>query len=381
MSSADPRPDMDDLLPDLGVADALRQRPAGIGSARHAVRIALAVTVSWVVAEAVSQSEFALFAPITTLLVVQTSPWTTLAVSVQRILGTGLGVLAASVYVNLVGLTWWSFLFGVLAALLVARLLPWALGGQLQIPVAVVFVLALGPGSIQQDAWRVLDVIIGGLIGLLAVFVFPPRPRPAAFEASLRTYRDAIVETLRSVGAESGTLRAPLGPDEVHAFVAPSRRLRDRADDARTALLRLVEASQFNMRAGEVPAELEARALQLRRLSGIGVQVRGIVGAANRLYDRSDLTPSLDAHLFRGLVGQVVTLMELVLGTGDDPVGGSDRAAAATLDRELSESLRRTADDIGTHRGQVGDVLASVSMLGRLDHIRSQLAGFPEWQA
>ena len=120
--------------------------------ARHAVRIAIAVTVSWVVAAAVSQSEFALFAPITTLLVVQSSPWTTLGVSVQRILGTGLGVLVASVYVNLVGLTWWSFLIGVLAALLVARLLPWSIGGQLQIPVAVVFVLALGPGSVQQDA-------------------------------------------------------------------------------------------------------------------------------------------------------------------------------------------------------------------------------------
>ena len=381
MSPADPRPDMDDLLPDLGVADALRQRPAGIGSWRHAVRIALAVTVSWVVAEAVSQSEFALFAPITTLLVVQTSPWTTLAVSVQRILGTGLGVLAASVYVNLLGLTWWSFLIGVLAALLVARLLPWALGAQLQIPVAVVFVLALGPGTIQQDAWRVLDVIIGGVIGLLAVFVFPPRPRPDAFEASMRTYRAAVVDILRTVAVESGTLSAPLAPGAVHAFVAPSRRLRDRADDSRNALLRLVEGSQLNMRAGEVPAELEARALRLRRLSGIGVQVRGIVGAANRLYDQPDLVPSLDAHLFRGLVGQVVALMEVVLGTGDDPVGGSDRAAAATLDRELSESLRRTADDIAAHRDQVGDVLASVSMLGRLDHVRSQLSGYPEWEA
>jgi uncharacterized membrane protein YccC len=381
VTRSDARGDLDDLLPDLGVADALRQRPAGIGSARHAIRIAIAVTVSWVVAEAVSQSEFALFAPITTLLVVQTSPWTTLGVSVQRILGTGLGVLVASVFVNVAGLTWWSFLIGVLAALLIARLLPWSLGGQLQIPVAVVFVLALGPGTIQQDAWRVLDVIIGGGIGLLAVFVFPPRPRPDAFEACLRRYRDAIVETLRSVGAESGTLPAPLGPDEVHAFVAPSRRLRDRADDARDALLRLVEASQLNMRAGEVPAELDARALRLRRLSGIGVQVRGIVGAANRLYDQPGLEPSLDHARLGALVDQVIALMALVLGEGDEMVGQPERSAAVALDQELSDSLRQAADDVAEQHAQVGDVLASVSMLGRLDHIRSQLAGFPEWQA
>lgn len=381
MTRPDPRSDLDDLLPDLGVADALRQRPAGIGSARHAIRIAIAVTVSWVVAEAVSQSAFALFAPITTLLVVQTSPWTTLGVSVQRIMGTGLGVLVASVYVNLVGLTWWSFLIGVLAALLVARLLPWSLGGQLQIPVAVVFVLALGAGSIEQDAWRVLDVIIGGAIGLLAVFVFPPRPRPDAFEAAMRSYREAIVETLRSVGEESGTHAVPLGPDEVHDFVSPSRRLRDRADDARDALVRLVEGSQLNMRAGEMPAELEERALRLRRLSGIGVQVRGIVGAANRLYDQPGLEPSLDHARLAPLVEQLVDLMGLALGTGDEPVGRPDRATAVTLDSELGEQLRRVADDVAEQHDQLGDVLASVSMLGRLDHIRIQLATFPEWQA
>jgi hypothetical protein len=142
-----------------------------------------------------------------------------------------------------------------------------------------------------------------------------------------------------------------------------------------------VEASQFNMRAGEVPAELEDRALRLRRLSGIGVQVRGIVGAANRLYDRPGPEPGLDPDRFRGLVGQELALMELVLGRGDDPVGEGDRAAASRLDRELSESLRKAADDVAAHRERMGDVLASVSMLGRLDHIRTQLAGFPEWQA
>jgi hypothetical protein len=73
--------------------------------------------------------------------------------------------------------------------------------------------------------------------------------------------------------------------------------------------------------------------------------------------------------------------MGLVLGAGDEPVGRPDRAAAANLDRELAERLRQAADDVAEHHDQVGDVLASVSMLGRLDHVRSQLAGFPEWQA
>ncbi len=144
--------DVDDLLPDLGIADVLQQRPVGIGSARHAVRIALAVTVSFIVATAVSREHLRALRPD------HDAAWScspprgrTLGVSVQRILGTGIGVLVASVWVNLVGLTWWSFLLGVLAvAPRSPGALPWSLGGQLQIPVAVVFVLALGPGSLGR---------------------------------------------------------------------------------------------------------------------------------------------------------------------------------------------------------------------------------------
>ena len=369
--------DLEDLLPDLRLADVLRQRPQGIGSARHALRIAIAVTVSWMIAEAVSQSTFALFAPITTLLVVQSSPWTTLGVSVQRVLGTGIGVLVASVYVNLVGLNWWSFLIGVLVALLIARRLPWSLGGQLQIPVAVVFVLALGPGTMQQDAWRVLDVVIGGAVGLVAVFVYPPRPKPAAFEVAMRSFRDGIITTLRDVGLESAEPRRVLPADVLHAYVGPSRRLRSLADDARSALLSLVEGSQFNLRAGDVPADLEERAVRLRRLSGIGVQVRGIVGAANRAYDRAEPEPSLTGVEFGSLVVDVVDLLEAVLGTGDIPVGATDREASAGAEERLAQRLQAAARDVLAREQDAGDALTSVSLLGRLEHVRSQAADYP----
>lgn len=383
MPQSDPRTgDVDDLLPDLGMAEVLRQRPSGITSAWHAVRVALAVTVSWVVADTVSQSSFALFAPITTLMVVQASLWTTIGLSVQRIVGTGLGVLLASVYVNLVGLTWWSFLFGVLGALLIARGLPLSLGGQLQIPLAVVFVLALGSGTITQDLWRVLDVLIGGAVGLLAVVAFPQRPRPEPFERALRVYRDAIVETVRAVGRESGARGAELGIDAPHDYVQPSRQLRERADAARDALVALAESSALNVRARAVREDLDARAIRLRRLSGIAVQVRGIVGAANRMYDRPGLEPGLSPQGLRELMSDLAVLMEAVLGTGDEAVGGGAVTTLADeLDASLAARLRTTADDIAEHHSQVGDVLASVAVLGRLDHVRQQLADFPAWQA
>ena len=113
-----------DLLPGESFGGALKLRPAGLGSFKHIARISIAATIAWLIATSFSQSTLGIFAPITTLLVVQASPWSTLGISAQRILGTGLGVLGASVWVNLLGLTWWSFGLGILISLAIARLLP-----------------------------------------------------------------------------------------------------------------------------------------------------------------------------------------------------------------------------------------------------------------
>lgn len=373
--------DIDDLLPDLDLAQVMRQRPIGLGSWRHVMRLTVAVTVSWLIAEAVSQSTFGLFAPVTTLLVVQSSPWTTLGLSIQRILGTGIGVLVASVWVNLVGLTWWSFLIAVAAALLVARALPWSLGGQLQIPVAVVFVLGLGAGSIQEDIWRVLDVLIGGAIGLLAVFIYPPRPRTAALEGSMAAYRDAIIATLRDIGTESGSHAAPLPPGVRHDFVGPSRRFRELAASARDDLVRYVEASRLNPRAKATEADVTREAIRLRRLGGIGLQVRGVVGEANRLYDRATIVPILDGEQLHELVDHLATLMECVLGGPGAPVGVVDPGEAARLAVALEAELRRVAESLVSSEGGVSEALGSVTLLGRLDLILKQLEEFAEWEA
>ena len=241
---------------------------------------------------------------------------------------------------------------------------------------AVVFVLALGPGTLTSDVWRVIDVLIGGLVGLAAVFIYPPKPRPAALEAALRAYRDGIVVTLQSVGRESGSLAAPLRDGEPHAYVVPSRQLRDLADAARTELVRYVEGAHLNLRARGLRDSARGYAIRLRRVSGIGVQVRGLVGAANRLYDRADIESVLPGDRFEELVGRLSALMECVLGGPGEPVAGRDRARALALDAALEDDLRGTADGLVDQRRQVGAALGSVTLLGRLDLLRVQLMEF-----
>ncbi|MEY4137620.1 MAG: hypothetical protein RL205_1748 [Actinomycetota bacterium] len=366
------------LLPELRLGDVLQQRNGGLGSPAHIIRLGIAVTVAWLVAITFSRSSLGIFAPVTTLLVLQSSPWSTLGLSLQRILGTGIGVLVASVWVNLVGLSWWSFLIAVVASLFVARMIPWSVAGQIQIPIAVVFVLALGPGSMQQDIWRVLDVVIGGVIGLLAVYLYPAKPKPAEFERALTRYRDAILAVLASVGHGNGLDGRTLEPGMNHDYIDASRALRSEADTARQALVKLAESSFWNPRGREVAAGLDEDARRLRRLGGIGVQVRGISGAANLLFDRGVVQP-LTPQRFGELIDQVVRMARVTLGADGAPLTPAGEQAIARESEELSAELDTAARHVMVHAGDVQAVIDAIALLGRIDHIRRQLLIYSTW--
>lgn len=75
-----------DLLPELSVSGALLQSSRGLGSIGQVVRLTLAISISWLAAVSLSHNELGIFAPITALMVVQTSPWSTLGTTLQRIM-------------------------------------------------------------------------------------------------------------------------------------------------------------------------------------------------------------------------------------------------------------------------------------------------------
>ncbi|MFM1964352.1 MAG: hypothetical protein RL134_77 [Actinomycetota bacterium] len=375
MAGRQERPDDGrDALPDLSVADVLRERPASFRSPTQIARIAIAVTVSWAVGYWVSPSNFGIFAPLTTLLVISTSPWSTIGLSLQRVLSTGLGVLAATLWVSWAGVTWWSVLIAVLVSLIVASRLPLSLGGQFQIPTAVLFVFALGQATWEQAGWRVLDVAIGGAIGVLAMYLPPPRPKPERFEARLQDYRDRIIDLLDDMATELRATQQHLGIDVLHGFVPRSRELRSYGEKAADELVSLAQTAALNPRGRRVRSELDDDALRLRRLRSIAIHVRGIAGAVNKDYDRADNTPALDKSTLVDLLQELATLGRTALGAAGMPVGCTDPAAMVGLGRILDARLRDLADRLA--RQGTGDVLESVSLLGRLEYVAGQMEGF-----
>jgi uncharacterized membrane protein YccC len=363
-----------DALPDLTVADVLRERPASFRSPTQITRITLAVTVSWLVGYWVSPSNFGIFAPLTTLLVVGTSPWSTIGLSVQRILSTGVGVLTATLWVSWVGVTWWSVAVAMGAALLIASRLPLSLGGQFQIPTAVLFVFALGQATWEQAGWRVLDVAIGGAIGVLSIYLPPPRPKPERFELRLQDYRDGILDLLDDMARELRETRQPLGVDVLHDFVPQSRALRSYGEKAADELVSLAQTVAFNPRGRRVRPVLGEDALRLRRLRSIAIHVRGIAGAVNNNYDRADNDPALDKATLADLLDELATLGRSALGSPGMPVRCSAPSDMLTSAQALDTRLRELADQLA--RQGTGGALESVSLLGRLEYVAGQMEGF-----
>jgi len=352
---------------EIGLSAALQTRARGIDTFGMVVRISLATTVSYLLARAVSGSALSVFAPITTLFVVQSSPFSTLGMTAQRVIGTGLGVAVATLYVSFVPVTGWSVFLALLASLLVARALPVGLVGQLQIPVATVFVLALGPGDLSVDMWRVADVALGGLVGVAAVFAFPPRPRLGQARAAVSAYAAELTAFLREMAHEPGTHPSPLTAGTRHAFIGTSRRLRSTAATTRDSVAHALESARLNVRARGAQAELDALERELHWLTRIAIQSRGLSGAVDRLYDRDGVVPALPAHLLGGLMSALADLVDTVA------VDGVDEDAHAVSDAMADDV--RAAVELTAGSGDVVEALGSLSLLGRIEQLRDIAIG------
>ncbi|MFJ9030660.1 aromatic acid exporter family protein [Streptomyces sp. NPDC102274] len=136
------------------------------------MRSAAAATIAYVVALWLSSEPAPLTAPLTALLVVQVTLYSTLTTSIRRVNAVVAGVLVASGFSVLVGLTWWSLGLIIVASLLVGRLVR---VDEFVPEVAISAMLVLGVTRVASTAWdRVLETLIGAVVGLLFNFLFVP---------------------------------------------------------------------------------------------------------------------------------------------------------------------------------------------------------------
>lgn len=219
-----------------------RREPVAV----QAVRSTAAAVVSYVVALRLSSEPNPLTAPLTALLVVQVTLYSTLTTSIRRVNSVVVGVLIAIGFSVLVGLTWWSLGLLILASLVVGHLVR---VDEFVPEVAISAMLVLGVTQVANTAWdRVLETLIGAVVGLLVnLFVAPPVwVGPAS--AAITDLATRMSRLLNHLGEESlGIVKVEQAAARLHE----ARRLDNDIAQVDTALRQAEDSLRLNPRVKE----------------------------------------------------------------------------------------------------------------------------------
>ncbi|MFJ6519208.1 aromatic acid exporter family protein [Streptomyces filamentosus] len=210
------------------------------------LRSTAAATLSYVVALRLSSEPVPLTAPLTALLVVQVTLYSTLTTSLRRVNSVVVGVLIAIAFSAVVGLSWWSLALVILAALLIGRLVR----VEEFIPeVAISAMLVLGVTQVSDTAWdRVLETLIGAVVGMLFNLLLAPPvwvdTAGDSIEDLARRMRLLLLDVAEEFGGAPPVERAA---ERLHA----ARRLDDDVADVDGALRTAEDSLRLNPRVKE----------------------------------------------------------------------------------------------------------------------------------
>ncbi|MCU1513529.1 MAG: hypothetical protein JWO10_619, partial [Microbacteriaceae bacterium] len=246
------------------------------------VKTSIAAILAWLACNLLLNQPLPIFAAIAALLVVQPSVNQSLAKGVERSVGVVVGVLIAYGAAIVFGSSSWI----VLGIIVVCLILAWALrltpGSANQIPISAMLVLAIGSHTPGYAVNRIIETVIGAVIGLLVnVALVPPVLIGPAHDAvvSLAT---AVAETLSSLAS---ALRAKTDRPALATMLANARALKDQQQRTADALTRAEESLMLNPRGGKHRVVLRADRAFFASLTVLTTRVLGMARAVHDNYD------------------------------------------------------------------------------------------------
>ena len=239
-----------------------------------------ATVAAFVVAELVGLREPPpLIAALTALLVVQATLASTLVNGVQRVLSVVAGVALAVLLVSVVGLTWWSLGALVAASIVVGQLLR--LGPHLvEVPISAMLVLGVGhaAGAESIGSGRVVETLVGAIVGVLVNIAFPPPVRTRDASGAVAAFADEIAALLSAAADALG--RGPIPVDLAMQWLEDARRLNRHSPRLDRVLVQLEESRRLNLRALRHPEEGGLRS-NLDALEHSSVSMRALFRAVH----------------------------------------------------------------------------------------------------
>ncbi|GAB3433359.1 aromatic acid exporter family protein [Phycicoccus ginsengisoli] len=218
-----------------------RLRPTG----SWVLRLTAAAVVAWLIARQVTGISVDLTAPLTALLVVQASAFSTLRMSLLRVGAVLTGVLVAVGFSSLAGLSWWSLGAVIAASLVLARV--FRLGEQaLEVPISAMLILAVGSPDVAAEA-RIALTLVGAAVGVLFNLVLPSAVPTGRAGAAVLRVAYATADCLDGASRSMATER--LRRAEVERWADETRRVASEVAEASTVVTQVKEGRRFNPRA------------------------------------------------------------------------------------------------------------------------------------
>ncbi|MFF7638243.1 aromatic acid exporter family protein [Kitasatospora sp. NPDC008050] len=210
------------------------------------VRATVAATLAYVVALQVSSEPAPLTAPLTALLVVQVTLYATLTTGVRRVNSVVVGVVIAIGFSSVMGLSWWSLGLIILAALTIGRFVR---VDEFVNEVAISAMLVLGVTRLASQAWdRVLETLVGAVVGLLFNLVFAPPVWVDTAGESIEDLARRARHLLLRIGEELGE---PIPVARAAERLHEARRLDQAIADVDAALRQAEDSLRLNPRITE----------------------------------------------------------------------------------------------------------------------------------
>jgi uncharacterized membrane protein YgaE (UPF0421/DUF939 family) len=272
---------------------------------------------SWLLASAFLPTEVPIFAAIAAILVVQPSVNQSIGRAVERSIGVIFGVIVAYGIGVAFGQTSWI----VLLAVVVAIFLAWALKltplTATQVPISAMLVLSIGASTPNYAATRILETVLGAVIGIIVnLAIVPPVLLEPAHQSVVRLANE-IAATLDRLATVLTTPQTPVQLDEV---LITARLLRPMYDKANKDLDQARESLTLNPRQARLRTNLEEDAALSRRLLALVNRTLGMTRSVHDHYDERLITEPTVAAIANQLTRSAHDLRLLVNDTrhGDD---------------------------------------------------------------
>jgi Aromatic acid exporter family member 1 len=327
---------------------ALRVRERGAKALLRAIRLTTAAVISYLVAGALLSPNKPIVAPLTTLLVVQVTLYSTLTSGLRRIISVIAGVVLAVLFSGGAGLEAWSLAALIAASLIVGQLLR--LGDHLlEVPISAMLILAVGGAETPATA-RISETLVGAAVGVLYNVALPPPVESHDAGAAVERFAEEMATLLDRVADEISEV---VTPEQVNRWLDEARRLDRHVSRVDRALVNAEEGRRLNVRAlGTLDSTPSLRS-GLDALEHCTVALRGLCRSfADRLRTEPD-----DPDDFPEQLRGVLALLLRNLAAAIRSFGRLVRVEAETAQMPTAAELSAALEAVGEARAQLTELL------------------------